>query len=82
MKPKRNRGLAEVNPEGRVDVLVYQFVGRLMDKAERDSGLTGIREHFLPIVEEVIIANLPGRNLIPPEIGAAVKVYRANRRRL
>lgn len=83
MKPKRKHDLSEVlNPEGRVDVLLYQFVGRLMDRAERDSGVTGFREHFLPIVEQVIVANLPARNLIPPELQAALKVYQANRRRL
>lgn len=80
---RHKRSLAQVlNPEGRLDVLLYQFVGRLMDKAEKDSGYTGFREHLLPIVEEVIVANLPARNLIPREIAAAFKVYASNRRRL
>lgn len=80
MKPKRKHGLSEVlNPEGRLDVLLYQFVGRLMDKAERDNGYTGFREHLLPIVEQAIVQNLPGKNLIPPELAAALKVYHQNR---
>lgn len=79
---KRKQSLAQSNPEGRLDVLLYQFVDRLMEKAEKHHGLNGIREHLLPIVEQAIIQNLPGRNLIPPEIAAALKVYQANRRRL
>lgn len=83
MKPKRKHGLSEVmNPEGRLDVFVYQMVGRLMDRAERDTGFTGFREHLLPIVEQAIVANLPARNVLPPEISAALKVYQSNRRRL
>lgn len=79
---RKQQNLAQVNPEGRLDVLLYQFVGRLMDKAERDSGMTGFREHLMPIVEQAIVQNLPGRNVIPPELAAALKVYQANRRRL
>lgn len=79
---KRKQTLAQVNPEGRLDVLLYQFVGRLMDRAERDNGVTGFREHLLPIVEQAITQNLPGKNVIPPELAAALKVYQANRRRL
>ena len=80
MKPKRS--LAQVDPEGRVDVLLYQFVGRLMDKLERERGVTGFRDHLLPIVEQAIVSNLPGYKVIPPEISAVLKVYQANRRRL
>lgn len=82
MKTKQ-QSLAQVpNPEGRLDVLLYQFVGRLMDKLERDRGVTGFREHLLPIVEQAIQANLPRHNVIPPEIGAVLKVVQANQRRV
>lgn len=68
------------NPEGRLDVLIYQIAGRLIDQLERERNLIGIREHVLPLVEQVIRANLPRHNVIPPEISAALKVYQLNRR--
>lgn len=75
--------LADVrNPEGRLDVLLYQIAGRWIDHLERERGLVGIREHVLPLVEEMIRENLPSRNVIPREVGAALKVYQSNRRRL
>ena len=77
---KQKRSLAQVDPEGRLDVLLYQFVGKLMDKLERERGVTGFREHLLPIVEQAIVTNFPGYKVIPPEIAAVLKVYQSNRR--
>jgi hypothetical protein len=75
--------LAEVaNPEGRVDVLLYQIVSRVVDRIEQDKGLVGLREYVLPIVEDAIVQSLPARNLIPREIAAVLKVCELNRGRL
>jgi hypothetical protein len=70
------------NREGRLDVLLYEIAGRMMDRLERQQGLTGIRENLLPIVEQAIAASVPGHNLIPPELRAFLKVYEMNRRPL
>lgn len=77
------RSLAKVNdPQGRLDVLLYQLAGRVMDRFERLRGLTGIRENFLPLVEEAITANLSPRRVIPREVRAFLKVCEQNRRRV
>lgn len=78
---KRRVGLANVpNPQGRVDVMLYQLISRAVERLEREQGLVGVREHMLPIVEEAILKNVPGRNLIPQEIAAVLKVCELNRR--
>lgn len=69
------------DPQGRIDVLLYQFAGRMMERFERDRGLVGIRENLLPLIEEVIVQNLPRRNVIPREIQAFLKVCELNRGR-
>ena len=80
---RRHIALASVgDPTGRLDVLLYQIVSRVVDQVERDHGLAGIREHILPIVEEAIVAHVPGRNLIPQEIAAVLKVCEMNRGRI
>lgn len=68
------------NPQGRLDVLLYQLVSRTMERLERERNVVGIREHLLPIVEELIQANVPARNLIPREIAAVLRVCELNRR--
>ena len=80
---KNRRRLANVaNREGRLDVLLYQIVSHAAERLEREQGLTGIREHLLPIVEDVILAHVPAGNLIPREITALIKVCELNRARL
>ena len=69
------------NPQGRIDVLLYQLVSRGMERIEREQGLVGIREHVLPIVEDAILQNVPAQNLIPREVAALLKVCELNRQR-
>lgn len=70
------------NPQGRLDVLLYQLVSRTMERIERERNVVGICEHVLPIVEELICANVPARNLIPRELAAVMRVCELNRRRV
>ena len=68
------------NREGRLDVLLYEAAGKLMDRLERQ-GLTGIRQNLLPIIEQAILEGVPGRNLIPLELRPLLRVYMQNNRR-
>lgn len=75
-----NPSLAKVaNPAGRFDVLLYRLAGRLMEQLERERGLIGIRDDLLPIVEQAIVENISGRQVIPPELQALWSVYAQNR---
>lgn len=79
----RQRSLAKIrNPQGRLDVLLYRAAQKYMERLERQHGLAGIRDNFLPMVEEMIMANIPRRNLIPPELRSFCAVYMQNRGRL
>ena len=66
--------------QGRVDVLLYQVVNRVAERLERERGLVGLREHVLPIVEEVISENVSPRNAIPRELQGLLKFWELNRR--
>lgn len=80
---KKRRNLAQVtDPAGRLDVLLYQLVGRVVDRLEQEQGVTGLREHILPIVEDAIVQRVPGHNLIPREISALLRVCELNRGRI
>jgi len=63
-------------------VLLYQIVGRVIDRVEREQGLAGLREHILPLVEDAIVARVPGHNLIPRAIAAVLRVCELNRGRI
>lgn len=77
------RRLGKVNnPEGRLDVLLYRLAGRTMERIEREQGLAGLCENILPIVEQAIVRHVPGRNLIPDEIAALLRVCERNQGRL
>jgi hypothetical protein len=77
----KSQSLSKVtNREGRLDVLLYEAAGKLMDRLERQNGLTGIREHLLPIIEQAILEGVPGRNVIPPELRPLFRVYALNNR--
>jgi hypothetical protein len=67
--------------EGRLDVLLYEAAGRLMERIERQQGLTGIRQHLLPIIEQAILESVPGRNVIPVELRPLLRIYALNNRR-
>lgn len=70
------------NPEGRLDVLLYQLANRGLERLERDQGLAGLRENLLPLVEDAILQHVPGSNLLPREITALLKVLEMNQRRV
>lgn len=82
MTRKKTR-LAEVaNPEGRLDVVLYQVAARVMERLERDKGLVGLRDYLLPIVEDAIVEHIPGHNLLPREISAIAKLIELNQGRI
>jgi hypothetical protein len=70
------------NPEGRLDVLLYRLASRAVERVEREQGIAGLCENLLPIVEQAIMMHVPGRNLIPREISALLRVYELNQGRL
>lgn len=77
------RSLNKVSdPQGRLDVLLYQLAGRAMERLERERGWIGIRENFLPLIEETILANVPRERVIPRELRAFLRTYEQNRRRV
>ena len=78
MKRKR---LAEVNPRGRFDALLYRLAERYMERLESDAGWVGLREHLLPTVEKAIVHNVSGRNVIPEEVRGALAVLHLNLRK-
>jgi hypothetical protein len=80
MRPRKKRRLGNVDDRtGRLDVLLYQLASRGLTRLEREQGLAGLCENLLPIVEDAIIQHVPGRNLIPREIVAVLRIYQANR---
>jgi hypothetical protein len=79
---RNQRRLANVpDPQGRLDVALFRMVDLAMERIEREQGLAGLREHLLPIVEQAILQHVPGRNLIPREIAAVLRVCELNRGR-
>lgn len=68
------------NPQGRLDVLLYQLASRSLERIEREQGIAGLRENILPIVEDAILIHVPGGNLLPREITALLRVVEMNRR--
>lgn len=79
MKRQRRRLQNVANPQGRLDVLLYQLAVRAAERLEREQGIVGLQEHVLPIVEDVIMANVSQHSLIPREIGALLRVCELNR---
>jgi hypothetical protein len=76
---KRRIPLSKADPTGRVDVALYRLAGRLMERLEREQGVQGLREHILPLVEDLIRQNVPVENMLPQEIQALVKICELNR---
>ena len=77
---RRRTSLADVEDRtGRVDIALYEVVGRLMDRLKNEQGVVGLREHVLPIVEEIIMRSVSAENMIPREIEALMKVCALNR---
>lgn len=73
MKPRLNNVR---NTQGRADVLLYRLVERLMGRIEATEGLTGLREHVLPLIEEAIADRMPAQNVIPRELRALMGIRR------
>jgi hypothetical protein len=81
-RTKNRSELANVpDPQGRIDVMLYQLAARVMQRLEVEQGLVGLREHVLPIVEDAILAHVPQQNLIPREIAGLIRVCELNRKR-
>jgi hypothetical protein len=78
MKRKR---LAEVNPQGRVDALLYRLVERYMGRLESEGGLVGLRENLLPSIEKAIRRNVSAKNVLPEEVRGALTVLHQNLRK-
>ena len=77
---KRNRPrLGNVEPQGRVDVLMYRFAERVIDRCEQERGLTGLRD-LLPMIEGAILTQI-GSPVVPKELLALLRVYDGNRGR-
>lgn len=64
------------NPQGRADVLVYRLVERWMAQLEAEQRITGLCEHLLPLVEQIIADRVPAGNVIPRELRALMKIRR------
>lgn len=78
MKTRRRRLQSVADPQGRLDVLLYQLAVQAADRLEQEQGIVGLREHALPILEDFILANVPNHCLIPREIGALLRVCELN----
>lgn len=80
MKRKRTTRLAEVQDRtGRIDVALYRIADRTFERLEQEQGVLGLREHVLPIVEDLITQNIPAENMIPREIQALINICELNR---
>ena len=78
----KRRSLRNVtSTHGRADVLFYRLAERYMETIESQHGLVGLREHLLPIVEDVIVERFPPENLIPSELRSMVQLLDQNLRR-
>ena len=81
---KKTVPLSDVeNRQGRLDVALYRLVDRAMERIETEQGIQGLREHILPIVEDALLRNVPGENLLPRElaiVSAVLKVCALNRK--
>jgi hypothetical protein len=69
------------DPQGRLDVFMYRFAERLIDHLEQERGVLGLRENLLPIVEDAILAQVPGGCVLPKEIAALLRISELNRGR-
>lgn len=78
----RRRTLGNANPQGRLDVLLYQLAQRWMEQIEAERGLVGLREHLLPMVEKTIVSRVPAENLIPCELRSCLMLLEQNLRKI
>lgn len=78
MKTRRRR-LQNADPQGRLDVLLYQIASRAAERLEREQGIVGLQEHLLPLVEDVIMAHVPDQCFIPRQVAAILRVCELNR---
>jgi len=81
MTTRRKRLDNVADPTGRVDVALYRMACIAADRIEAEQGIVGLREHVLPLVEDLILKNVPAQNLLPRELTALIKVCELNRTR-
>ena len=76
-----SRSLARVaDPQGRMDVLLYELANRGMEKFEREQNILGLRENLLPIIEQLIVRHIPPQNCFSEELAALLRICQQNRR--
>lgn len=57
------------NPEGRLDILFYKVAERIAQLAEKRSGISGLAEKVMPIIDEEIRQNMKPRKVkFGPEV--------------
>lgn len=66
---------------GRVDVALYRLAAVAAERLEQEQGIVGLREHILPLVEDLILRHVPAENLMPRELTAVIKLCELNRDR-
>lgn len=79
MKHRKRRLQNVADPQGRLDVLLYQLAVRTAERLEREQGIVGLQEHVLPLIEDAILAHVPQQSLIPREIAAMLRVCEMNK---
>jgi hypothetical protein len=67
MNRRRTQSLANVPPQGRLDVFLYRMVERGMEQIEREHGLVEFRSRILPMVEQLICRYMPAYSVLPKE---------------
>jgi hypothetical protein len=79
----RTRRLAKVrNRQGRIDVLLYRLASRALFKLEQKHGVMGLEENLMPMVEDLIMAHIPNRNMLPREVESLLHIIRMNQGKL
>lgn len=78
MRARKKRNLAEADPTGRLDVMLYRLAGRGLEELEHRHNLAGLCENFLPVIERFIIRNIPAANFITPNLQALLNVAQLN----
>lgn len=72
--------LESVDPKGRFDVLVYNFIQHLTNGIESKHGLSGIWDNAKPLVNQVVNEHVSGIE-IPSEMKMILGIMQANMKR-
>lgn len=69
--------LETVNPQGRLDVMIYRGAQLLIESLEQQHGLAGIWENARPIVNNAVVSGISGIE-IPAELKMLLGIVQAN----